>query len=133
MDDAAVLAQGVKGRRPAAVPGEIGVAVVLEDRHCVAFRQPQQVEAALFRHDGAGRVLHGRNGVDVFGVDAAAREILERRLHRIDAHALTVERDAYRLDPEPRQPVQRALVAVPLDEHSVARGEQESVDQIEPL
>ena len=73
MDDAGALAHGIDRGWAAAVPDQVGIAVVLEDRHAVLFRQLEQLETALLPHDGAGRVLHGRDGVDVFGVDAATR------------------------------------------------------------
>ena len=56
--------------------------------------EPQQLEPARFAQDRAGRILHGRDGVDVFGADAAALEIVERGGERIHAHALAVERNA---------------------------------------
>ena len=48
VDDAAVLAHGVERRRPLAVPDQIGIAVVLEDRHAVLLGEPQQLVPARF-------------------------------------------------------------------------------------
>ena len=101
MHDAAVPAHGVDRRRPLAVPDQVGVAIVLEHRHAVRLRQLQQFGAARLRHDGAGRVLHGRDGVDVFRAHAAALEVVERVRQRVHAHAVAVERDADGVDAEP--------------------------------
>src|ERR1700719_4592285 len=109
MDDAAVPAHGVEGRGSAAVPDEISVAVVLEDRDPVGFRQPQELAPALLAHDGAGRILHGRDRVDVFGTDVAALEVVERGGQRIQAQALAVERYADRLHAQPGEPGERTL------------------------
>ena len=102
MDDAAVLAHGVERRRPPAVPDQIGVAIVLEDRHAVLLGEPQQLDAARFAQDRAGRILHRRDGVDVFRPHAAALEIVERSGERVHAHAVAVERNADGVDAEPR-------------------------------
>src|SRR5262245_21145056 len=71
VNDASAPAHGVERGRPPAVPDQVGVAIILENRHVVLFRQAQQLVAALFAQDRAGRILHGRDGVDVFGADAA--------------------------------------------------------------
>ena len=85
VDDAAALAHGVERRRAAAVPDQIRVAIVLEDRHAVAVGEFQQRAAARLAHDGAGRVLHGRNRVDIFRADAAALVVDKRGLERVEA------------------------------------------------
>ena len=88
MDDAAVLAHRMERGRALAVPDQVGIAVVLEDRHAVLLRQLQQFGAARLGHDGAGRVLHGRDGVDVFRRDAAALQVGQRRRQRVHPHAV---------------------------------------------
>ena len=89
--------------------------------------------AALFAQDRAGRILHGRDGVDVFGADAAALEVVERGGDSVGSHAVAVERDAHRVDAQSRQPRQRALIAFLLDEHGVSARKQRAVDEIERL
>ena len=78
MNDAAVLAHGIQRRRPFAVPDQIGIAIVFEDRDAVLPGEPEHLVPARFRQDRAGRILHGRDGVDVFGAHAAGFEIVER-------------------------------------------------------
>ena len=119
--------------RALAVPDQVGIAIVLEDRHAIGFRKLQELGAAGHRHDGAGRILHGRNGVDVFRRDAAAIEVGERRRQRVHPHPLLVERDADHVDAEPVQPVQRSLIAVTLDDDGIAARQQRRVDEIERL
>ena len=41
--------------------------------------------------------------------------------------------NADRIDAEPGQPVQRALIGVALDDHGIAAGEQRRVDEVERL
>jgi hypothetical protein len=99
VDDAAALAHGVERGRAPAVPGEVGVAIILEDRDVVLLRQPQELATARLAQDGAGRILYGRDRVDVFGADASTLEVVEHGGHRVDAHAVLVERDAHRVHP----------------------------------
>ena len=89
-------AHGIERGRALAVPDQVGIAVVLENRHAILFGELQEFGAARLRHDGAGRVLHGRDGIDVFRRDAAALEIGERRRQRVHPHALMVQRNADR-------------------------------------
>ena len=133
VDDAAMLAHGVDRRRALVVPDQVGVAIVLEDRHAVLCRQPQQLDAATFRHDGSGRILHGRDGVDVLRPDALALEVGERRGHRIGAHAVAVERHADHVHAHALHAVDRALVGLLLEQHGVAARQQRPVDQVERL
>ena len=77
--------------------------------------------------------MHGRDGVDVFGADAAALEVVERRGERIHAHALAVERYADGMYGELRQPGQRAVIGVALDDDRVAGRKQDAFDEIEGL
>ena len=44
-----------------------------------------------------------------------------------------VERNAHHIDAEPRQPVQRTLIGVLLDDDGIATGEQRLVDEVERL
>ena len=57
----------------------------------------------------------------------------ERRRQRVHPHALVVEGDADRVDAEPRQPVQRALIGLLLDQHGIAARQQRLVDEVERL
>ncbi len=133
MDHAAVRAHRMDRRRPLSRPDQIGIAIVLEDRHAVFGRQSQQFGAPALRHDAAGRVLHGRDGVDVFRPDAAALEIGQRRGQHVHAHAILVEGNADHVDAEPRQAGQRALIALLLDNHGIAARQQRAVDEVERL
>ena len=133
MDDAAVLAHRMQRRRPLAVPDQVGIAIVLEDRHAVLFGEPQHFVPARFAQDRAGRILHGRDGVDVFRPDAAALEIVERRGQRVHAHAVAVERNADGVDAEPGPAIERALIGLGLGDDGVAARQQDAVDQIERL
>ena len=120
-------------RRPLAVPDQVGIAIVLEDRHAVLFGEPQHVVPARFAQNRAGRILHGRDGVDVFRPDAAALEIVERRGERVHAHALAVERNADGVDAEPGPAIERALIGLGLGDDRIAARQQDAVDQIERL
>ncbi len=133
MDDAAMLAQRVQRRRPLAVPDQVGIAIVFEDRHTVLFGELQHVQPARFAQNGAGWILYGRNGVDVFRPDAAALEIVERRSQRVHAHALAVERNADGVDAEPGPAIERALIGLGLGDDRIAPRQQDAVDQIERL
>ena len=59
-----------------------------------------------------------------FGVMPRALEVGERGGQRVHPHAVVVERNADHVDAEPRQPVQRALIGVLLDDHGIAAREQ---------
>ena len=133
MDDSAARAHGVERGRTLAVPDQIRVAFILEDRDAVVLQQPQQLAPALFSHDRGGRILHGRDRVDVLGADAAALEVRERRRQRIHAHAARVQRNADGVDAEARQARERAAIARLLDDDGVAAREQNAVDEIERL
>ncbi len=68
-----------------------------------------------------------------FGLHAAAFQFGERGVQHIHAHAAVVERNADRVDAEPLEPRQRALIVVLLDDDGVAVRQQRAVDQIERL
>src|SRR5262244_3673088 len=133
MDHAAGLAHGVERWRPPPAPNQVGVAIVLEDRHAIVLRQPEKLASAMLRHDGAGRILHGRDRVDVLRPDVAALEIGERRRQCLHTHAVLVERNADRLDAQAIEPRERALIGVLLDDNGVAACEQHAVDEVERL
>ena len=120
-------------RRAFAVPDQIGVAVVLEDRNAILLGELQELETPLLGHDGAGRVLYRRDGVDIFRRDPAAFEVAERIGECIHPHPAAVERNTDRFDPEPRQPGQRALIGFALYDHGIAAGKQSGVDEVERL
>src|SRR5579872_4521526 len=48
-----------------AVPYDVGIALVLENRNVELPRQPQQLVPPLETEDASSRILHGRDGVDV--------------------------------------------------------------------
>lgn len=127
------LAHGMERRRPLAAPDQIGVAVILEDRHAVFLRQRQEFAPPRFIQDRAGRILHGRNRINIFRADALAPEVFERLRKRIHAHAAAVKRNADGIDAEPIKPCQRALIGRLLDDDGVAARQQDAVDQIERL
>jgi hypothetical protein len=124
VDDAAAVAHGVERWRPPAVPDQVGITIIFENRHVVRLREPQQLTPARFTHNRASRILHGRDDIDVFGADAAPLEVIERCGDRVNAHAVIVERNAHRIDTQSCKPRQRALIAFLLDENGVTGCEQ---------
>ncbi len=60
-------------------------------------------------------------------------EVVERGGERVRAQALAVERNAHRLDAQPGEPRERALVGFLLDQHGVAGRQQDAVDEIDGL
>src|SRR5439155_6090281 len=88
---------------------------------------------ARFAKDGAGRILHRRDGVDVFGPDAAVLKVLERGSDGVDSHAVAIERDPNCVHAQSRKPRQRALIALLLDKDGISPREQHAVDEVEPL
>ena len=62
-----------------------------------------------------------------------ALEVGERGRQRVHPHPLLVKRDADRVDANPRQSVQRALIGLPLDNNGVAARQQRRVDEVERL
>src|SRR5215469_3489437 len=101
MDHPAMPAHGIERRRPLAVPDQVGIAIVLEYRPAVLRGELEHFAASRLAQDRPGRILHGRNRIDVFRLYAAALERCEGVAERIHAHALAVERDADRFDAEP--------------------------------
>src|SRR6185437_14822086 len=77
--------------RAGTIPDQVGVALVLEDRHAVRFRQAQDFRTPRFTHDGRGRVLHGRNRVDVFGADASVAQLVDCGLEVFAAESVAVD------------------------------------------
>src|SRR5437667_651059 len=88
---------------------------------------------ARFAQDGAGRILHRRDGVDVFGPDAAALKVLERGSDGVNSHAVAIERDPNGVHAQSHKPRQRTLIALLLDKDGISRREQHAVDEVEPL
>ena len=130
----AMLAHGVERGRPLVIPDEVGVAVVLEDRHAVGFGELEHFDAAGLGQDAC------RSGSARSGWCRCISARTPRRLRSSSALESAsirmpslVERDADDVDAEPRQPVDRALVAVLLDDDGVAARQQHAVDQIERL
>ena len=132
-DHALALGHGVERARPLAGPDQVGIALVLEDHDAVLGGDLQQLGAARLAHDGAGRVLHRRDGVDVLGLDALLLQLLELLLQHVEPQPLVVERNADRVDAELGQLGERAAVGLLLDQDGVALGDQQAVDQVEAL
>src|SRR5690348_2114756 len=105
--------------RPLAIPDQIGIAVVLEDRHAIFGREIEKRTPALLRHDRAGRVLHSRDGVDEFRLDVALLQRGQLLRQGIDAHAVAIEWNSNNLNAEPLEPIDRTLIAVLLDDHRI--------------
>ena len=133
MDDAAVLAHGIERVRPLAVPDQIRIAIIFEDRNAELRGEAEHFAATRFAQDRSSRILHGRHRVDVFRPHAAALEIIERGGERVHAHALAIQRNADGGDAKTLQSRQRALIGRLLDDHGVTAREQYSVHQIERL
>ena len=133
MDDAAVFAHGIQRRRTFAIPDQIGVAIVLEDRHAMLLGELEHFGTPRFWQNRAGWILHRRHRVNVFRANVAALEIVERRGQRIHAHAIAVERNADRVDAKPRPAIERALIGFGFGDDGIAARQQNAVDQIERL
>ena len=88
---------------------------------------------AVERQDAAGRVLDGRDRVDVFRLHAARLQPVEDRRQRIDADAVLVERHADDVDAAALQLGQRTAVGIFLDQDGVARREEKAADDIDAL
>ena len=89
--------------------------------------------AAVHRQDRAGRVLHGRDRVDVFGHGPFALQLVEDLRQRVEAQAVIVERRADDIDAEALQLADRPAIGEFLEDHGVAAVEQHPVDQVEAL
>ena len=70
----------------------IAVAVVFHHNGLVVARYFEQFEAALPRHDRAGGILVGRQGINKARRGTLAAQIRQNVGQRIDAHALLIER-----------------------------------------
>src|SRR6516162_7533494 len=114
-------------------PGQVGVALVFENRDTVLAGQGQQRLATIARENRAGRVLHGRDRIDVFGPDPFAPEILDDAGETIDRQALVVERRADDVYTQPLQFGQGAAIGELLEDDGVAALEQQAVDEIDGL
>jgi hypothetical protein len=91
------------------------------------------ISSARRAHDGASRILHRRDGVDILGLDALLLQLLELCLQQIEPQALAVERDADNVGADLRELGQRPAIGLLLDQDGVALGEQQAVDQLQPL
>ena len=134
MDDAAGVERVQRGRRLDAVPQQVGVALVLEDRDVVFARERDQRVAAIQRQDRRGGVLDGRDRVDEFRRDAAAPSA--RPIAAASASITMPSASSFMpsiFAPSLAEAVHRALVAEFLDEHGVARIDQQLADHVEAL
>ena len=120
-------------RRRAAAPDQIGVALVLEDRHAILPGKRQHLLAAFQRQDAAGRILDGGDGVDVFRRHALLLQALQRRGQCIHPHAVLIQRHADDVGTDALEPVDRAGVAEFLQDHGVARIDEQSADHVDAL
>src|SRR5436309_12463826 len=68
-----------------------------------------------------------------FGVTPWRLRSASAAAKRVHPHPLLVKRDADRVDANPRQSVQRALIGLPLDNNGVAARQQRRVDEVERL
>ena len=133
MDHALAVGHGVERARPLAVPDQVGIAFVLEDHHAVLGGDLQKSGAAGLAHDGARRILHRRDSVEVLGLDALLLQLLEFLLQGVQPQSLLIERHADRVDAEPGELGECAAIGLLLDQHRVAPGEQQAVHQVEAL
>jgi hypothetical protein len=102
-------------------------------RHAVFDRHLEELLPAFERHDAAGRVLDGRDRVDVFRGDALALEVLKDVGERVDLDAVFIERCANDLLALALQLGDRAAIGEFLEDHRVADFEQHGVDEVDAL
>ena len=127
------IAQRPDRRRPRPLPQEVGVAVVLEDRHAEPLRQLQQLEPAGLGQHAARRVLHRRDRIDVLRPHALALKPRQDLAERVGPDALLVERRPDGVHADGGKSRQRAAIGRGLGDHGIAGREQDRVDQIERL
>ena len=132
MDDPRGI-ERVERRRRAVLPGEIGVALVLEDRHTVLGRQLQQSVPTLDRHDRAGRVLDGRDRVNELRGDPPALQVLQDLFKSIHADAVVVERGRDDVGAEPLHLADRPAIGELLNDHRIAGLDEGGVEEIHAL
>src|SRR5260221_12523691 len=109
-----------QGRRAVAVPGQIRVALVLEDRDTVLSREREQFLTAPARQDRAGRILDRGYRVDVFRNGSLPPEIVENAGERVDPHSLVVQWCADHIDAEALELGERAAIGELLEDDGVA-------------
>ena len=112
---------------------QVGIAVIFKDRHVVLFCQRQHFPAPFNRHDSAGRVLDGGDGIDVFRFAARRSQVRQRAFQRIHAHAVMIKLDPDILDTQRIQPAQRTGIVCRLQQDDVALAQQRLVDQVHGL
>ena len=132
-DDAFAPGHGVERARALAAPDQVGIALVLEDHDAILGGDLQQLGAARLAHDGAGRILHRRDRVDVLGRDALLLQLLELLLQHVEPQALAVERDADHVGAELVQLGERTAIGLLLDDDGIAPCHEQAVDQVEAL
>src|SRR6516162_8202181 len=110
----------IKSRRAVAVPGQIGVTLVLENGHAMLTGQGEQRLTSLQRQDRSGRVLDRRDRIDVFRDNALAPKILDDPSKCVDLQPLLVERGADDVHPEALQLGKRTAIGKLFEDHRVA-------------
>src|SRR5262245_12982718 len=133
MNDVVAFTYSVDRRRTAAVPDQIGITIIFNDRDVIPLGDVQQLPAPFYAHDGAGRILHGRDRIDIFWPDAALFEIGQRILQHVHAEAFAVEWNSHRRDVEAVEARQRSAIGLLLGDDRISRLQQDPVDQIEGL
>ena len=125
--------QPIQGRRCAARPHQIGVALILEDRHAVLLCQRDHLVPPVQRHHGPGRVLDRRDGVDEFGPHPLGLQIREDAFQRIHFDAVFIHRHGDDLRPRRRKTGNRTRVTKLLQQHRVAGIKEQPRDHIDRL
>ena len=127
VEHAAVLVQGMDRRGPLAAPDQVGITVVLEDRHVVLAGQGQKLQAPLAAHDGARGVLDGRDGEDVLGLAASAFQVGQGGGQPVHAHAAVVQVDPQGFHAAAVQAAQGAGVVLGLDDYQIPGVQEQGV------
>ena len=127
------VVQAIDGRRPLTFPDQVGVALVLEDRHAVFAAEAQHLVTTFHAEHRAGGVLQGGDGVDELGSDAVAAKVGERSGQGVHAHAVFVQWNANHVHVQLAPPAHHALIREQLGDDSVAGFQQDLVDELDAL
>src|SRR5690606_29066107 len=131
IDHAVIAGHAAHGLRTLAVPHEVGIALVLEDRHAVALAELDHSLAPLGRQDARRRILYRWDRVEILGPYALGLEVGEDTPERFDVEALLVERRRNHVDAEAPHSAQKAAVTRFLDDDRVTLFEQQRIDELE--
>ena len=133
MQNVVAVVQAIDGRRPLTFPDQVGVALVLEDRHPVFAAEAQHLVTPFHAEHRTGGVLQGGNGVDELGSDAVAVKIGQRGGQGVHAHAVFVQRHADHVHVELAPAAYHALIREQLGDDGVAGFQQDLVDELDAL